>query len=77
MRYFFEGENWLTEYASLAPGRLRGDDEKYDIALNLKYKGFTFDGKYIDRGRDFSVGAYPVLNHKTDLNLKDYFRYTL
>ena len=40
---------YTDRFVSLAPGRLRGDDEKYDVSLNLKYKGFTFDGKYVDR----------------------------
>jgi len=35
---------------SLAPGYTKGDEEKYDLALNLKFKGFTLDGRYVDRG---------------------------
>ena len=44
----------LIEGASLAPGRMQGDDEKYDVSLNLKYKGLTFDGRYVDRERDLA-----------------------
>ncbi|MBW1824400.1 MAG: TonB-dependent receptor, partial [Deltaproteobacteria bacterium] len=42
--------------ASLAPGRMAGDREKYDVALNLKYKGFEFDGRYVDKEWDLPIG---------------------
>ena len=52
--------------ASLAPGRMKGDDEKYDAFLTLKYKGFKLDGKYVDRERDMPVGVYQLyLNNKS------------
>jgi iron complex outermembrane receptor protein len=58
---------------SLAPRRLSGDDEKYDASLNMRYKGFTFDGKYVDRDRDLPVGLYPILNEKSTTSVKDYY----
>jgi iron complex outermembrane receptor protein len=58
--------------ASLAPGRLKGDDEKYDVALNLKYKGFEFDGRYVDRERDWPIG-FDVLSNKYITDPKDYY----
>jgi len=60
-------------HTSRAPHRLRGDDEKYDAALNLRYKGFTFDGKYLDRDRDLPVGIYPILNETSTTYVKDYY----
>ncbi len=58
---------------SLAPGRNDGNDEKYDVALNLKYKGFTFDGRYVDRERDLSVGGNAALNNGSINNSEDYY----
>jgi len=63
----------INRKASLAPGRLKGDEEKYDVALNLKYKGFTFDGRYVDRERDQPVGVFSILNNKSTLSPKDYY----
>ena len=51
--------------ASLAPGRMDADDEKYDARLTLKHKGFIFDGIYIEREQDFSVGWVAALNNKS------------
>jgi len=59
--------------ASLAPGRTKGDDEKYDVALNLKFKGFTFDGRYVERDREAPFGFYPALNEGSFEELKDYY----
>ena len=59
--------------ASLAPGRTSGDDEKYDVALNLKLKGFTFDGRYFDREQDLPVGDQLALNNKSITSPKDYY----
>jgi len=60
--------------ASLAPGRMKGDDEKYDFSLNLKYKGFTFDGRYVDRERDLPIAIIrPILNNKSIFSFKDYY----
>jgi len=60
-------------HASLAPGRMKGDDEKYDASLNLKYKGFKFDWKYVDRKIDLPVGLYPILNNKSIASHTDYY----
>jgi iron complex outermembrane receptor protein len=59
--------------ASLAPGHLKGYDEKYDAQLTLQYKGLKFDGRYVDRDRDFPVGWLPILNHKTNSSIVDYY----
>jgi len=59
--------------ASLAPGRMAGNDEKYDAQLTLKYKGFTFDGRYVDRERDLPVGWQNALNHKSITSNKNYY----
>jgi len=59
--------------ASLAPGRMAGDREKYDVALNLKYKGFEFDGRYVDKEHDLPIGWLNALNHKSISDAKDYY----
>jgi iron complex outermembrane receptor protein len=59
--------------ASLAPGRIKGDDEKYDASLTLKYNGLKFDGKYVDRERDPPLGFLPSLNNKTVFSHEDYY----
>ena len=59
--------------ASLAPGRTNGGDEKYDVALNLKYKGFTFDGRYVERERTMPFGPEPVLNEGSFQLPEDYY----
>ena len=59
--------------ASLAPGRMKGDDEKYDASLNVKYKGLKCDWKYVDRERSSPVGITPVLNNKSIASLVDYY----
>jgi iron complex outermembrane receptor protein len=63
----------LYRKASLAPGRVKGDDEKYDVALNLAYKDLRFDGRYVDRQRDLPVGASMALNNKSIDSFKDYY----
>lgn len=60
-------------HASLAPGRMKSDDEKYDASLNVKYKGFKLDWKYVDRERSSPVGITPVLNNKSIASLVDYY----
>jgi len=52
--------------ASLAPGRMAGNDEKYDAQLTLRYKRFKFDGRYFDREHDLPVGNLLALNEKTN-----------
>jgi len=59
--------------ASLAPGRMRGDEEKYDASLTMKYKGFKLDGRYVRRDWDLPVGWYGALSRKGDLSVKDYY----
>jgi len=73
-------QTWIDEQwhpffppASLAPGRTKGDDEKYEVALNLKYKGFTFDGRYVDREKDLPVGNFPVLNEGSFKSWENYY----
>jgi len=59
--------------ASLAPGRMKGDDEKYDASLTLKYKGLKFEGRYVDRENDLPVGLQPILNNKSIFSHEDYY----
>ncbi len=59
--------------ASLAPGRAKGNDEKYDVALNLKYKGLMFDGRYVDRERDLPLSWAANLTYKGVTPDYDYY----
>jgi len=59
--------------ASLAPGPMKGDRQKYDAALTLKYKWFKFDGRYIRNEWDMPVGWYAVLNEKSIGYKEDYY----
>jgi iron complex outermembrane receptor protein len=63
----------LNRRASLTPGRLQGDGEKDDFSLNLKYKGFTFDGKYVDRERDDTPSGEGVLRPKSSFSPRQYY----
>jgi len=63
----------VASNASLAPGRMKGDREKYDVALNLKCKGFEFDGRYVDKEWDLPIGWSYALNHKSISSAKDYY----
>ncbi len=65
--------DFIAPDASLAPGRTNGDDEKYDVALNVKFKGFTLDGKYVDREREQPIGMMPVLNEGSIWSPEDYY----
>ena len=58
-------------HASLAPDRMKRDDEKYDGFLSLKYRGFKLEGKYVDRDQDNPVGLTPVLTNKNNFDKKD------
>ena len=59
--------------ASLAPAYTSADDEKYDVALNLKYKGFTLDGRYVDRERHLLISQALALTQKNISPDKDYY----
>ncbi len=59
--------------ASLAPGRMKGDREKYDLVLSMKYKGFKLDGKYVDKEWEPPLNLVAVLNNKTIYSHKDYY----
>lgn len=53
-RYFYT-PNELPPI-SLAPGYTKEHEDKVDLAVNLEYKGFTFDGRYIDRETEEPLG---------------------
>ena len=60
--------------ASLAPGRTKAGDEKYDAALTLKFKDFTLDGRYVDREWDIPFSpTYAALTEKTKTFEEDYY----
>jgi len=60
-------------HASLAPGHMKGDDEKQDAQLTVQYKGLKFDGRYVDRDWDSPVGWRPILNKKSTFSVVDYY----
>ena len=69
-----DGFPFVTDrFISLAPGRMQGDDDKYDVSLNLKYKGFTFDGKYVDRKRDLPTTWSAELSNRAENSFEDYY----
>jgi outer membrane cobalamin receptor len=59
--------------ASFAPGHMNTDEEKYDASLTLKYKGLKFDGRYIDRDRDFHLSGFGFLAKKSPSSWRDYY----
>ena len=60
-------------HASLAPGNMKGDLYQWDAQLTLKYEGFKFDGKYIDKKRDYPFGWRPILDNMSNFYDKDYY----
>ena len=61
-------------HASLAPGNMKGDAYQWDAQLTLKYEGFKFDGKYIDRKRDLPFGfTWATLDNVSNWHNKDYY----
>ncbi len=60
-------------HASLAPGNMKGDLYQWDAQLTMKYEGFKFDGKYIDKKRDYPFGWRPILDNMSNRHDKDYY----
>ena len=66
-------DNLYGTHASIAPGNMKGDLYQWDAQLTLKYKGFKFDGKYIDRKRDYPFGSRPILDKMSDSHDQQYY----
>jgi len=60
-------------HASLAPGNMKGDAYQLDAQLTMKYKGFKFDGKFIDRKGDMPFGIRPILDNMSNRNRQQYY----
>ena len=60
-------------HASLAPGSMKGDAYQLDTQLTMKYKGFKFDGKFIDWKKDMPFGMRPILDNMSNLQRKEYY----
>ena len=60
-------------HASLAPGNMKGDLYQWDAQLTMKWEGFKFDGKYIDKKRDDPFGYRPILDNMSNFSDKDYY----
>ena len=53
---------------------MKGDEYDLDAQLTVKYAGLKFDGKFIDRKRDFPFGwMMPTLDKMTNWHTKDYY----
>ena len=62
---------------SMAPGYTREHDEKYELALNVKYKGFMFDGGYYDRQNDAPFANSGGMDYLTEKTIQDVETYHL
>jgi len=60
-------------HASLAPGNMKGDAYQWDAQLTMKYKGFKFDGKFIDRKGDLPFGPRPILDNMSNAQRQQYY----
>jgi len=60
-------------HASLAPGNMKGDAYQWDAQLTMKYKGFKFDGKFIDRKKDMPFGPRPILDNMSNVHRQQYY----
>lgn len=60
-------------HASLAPGRMQGDDVKHDAQLTMNYKGLKFDGRYVNREWDVPVDYVGILPKNADYSMTDYY----
>jgi outer membrane cobalamin receptor len=60
-------------HISLTPGYTKENEEKYQLALNVKYKGFMFDGGYIDRQYNRPLSIYRVLTEKSTRRPETYY----
>ena len=58
--------------ASLAPGDIKGDADKYDGQLSLAYKGFKFDGRYHNHSFEFPLGGRNILDDSTNHEQENY-----
>ncbi|MCF8131299.1 MAG: TonB-dependent receptor [Deltaproteobacteria bacterium] len=65
-------QRWGTQ-GSLAPGDIRGDEDRIDAQLTLKYKSFKFDGKYFGRKCDTRLGFRPILDNMSQLDSGQYY----
>ncbi len=58
--------------ASQAPGEARASDEKTDLALRLEKGGWSFDVRYIERGKDAGPALGRSLNQRSHTESVDY-----
>ena len=58
---------------SLSPGNTRGNDEKYDAALTLSFKGLRFDGRYVERTREPPLSLFQSLNDASEDKMETYY----
>ena len=58
--------------ASLAPGNMKNHADHWDAQLTMKYKGFKFDGKYIDFNKDYPFGDRPILDNMSNVDTQYY-----
>ena len=63
----------LGTHASLAPGNMRGDENRFDAQLTMKYKNFKFDGKYFGKNYDPPFGLRPILDNISNRKGRQYY----
>ncbi len=56
-----------------APGNSQLNEGRYDLDWNLGYKGFKFDGRFVDKPTGTFVGPAYALSMQTKQDYKDYF----
>lgn len=66
-------DQFLGTNASLAPDYADTGDEKIDAALNVSFKGFSLDARYVDRERKPAVNALWSMNENNLSEPEDYY----
>ena len=60
-------------HSSLAPGNMKGAEDRWDGQLTMKYRGFKFDGKYNTRKHDMPFGYFPKLDNRSFEDERQYY----
>jgi iron complex outermembrane receptor protein len=58
--------------ASLAPGDIKGDADRYDVQLSLAFKGLTLEGRYYNHTYEFPMGMRNILDESSEIDWEYY-----
>jgi iron complex outermembrane receptor protein len=58
--------------ASRAPDDVSTSDQKYDVSLGLAYKGFSFEGHYVERDKNAPISLTGALTDKNQDQINTY-----